>query len=44
MKEWKKERKKETSIRVLPRQILSDPDDFHLFKIGRLNCATFVLC
>ncbi len=27
----------------LPRQILSDRDDFYLFKIGRLNCTTFVL-
>ena len=38
------------SIRVknvdpcLPRQILSDRDGFYLFKIGRLNCTTFVLC
>ncbi len=33
-----------TSIRVLPRQMLSDRDDFYLFEIGRLNCRTFVFC
>jgi hypothetical protein len=33
-----------TSIRVLPRQILSDRDNFYLFEIGRLNCRTFVFC
>jgi hypothetical protein len=39
-----------TSIRAcqnvdscLPRQISSDQDDSYLFKIGRLNCTTFVL-
>ncbi len=34
----------ETSIRVLPRQILSDRDDFYLFEIGRPTCRFFVFC
>jgi hypothetical protein len=33
-----------TSIRVLPRQILSDGNDFYLFEIDRLNCRFFVFC